>query len=65
MKKKPSSTDFFKDGLYKILIHDKKCRESSIRTTTVKKNSSDINNIQCMQKYTQSFSYACCFMPLC
>ena len=26
MKRKPSSTDFVEDGLYKILTHDKKCR---------------------------------------
>jgi len=64
-KKKPSSTDFLEGRLYTTLIHDKKCRESSIRTTIVIKNSSDIKNIQCMQKYTQSFSYAHCFMPLC
>lgn len=64
-KQKPSSTDFLEDGLYKILIHDKKCRDSSIRTTTVIKNSSDIKNIKCKQKYTQSVSYACCFIPLC
>jgi hypothetical protein len=59
-KKKPSSTYFLEDGLYKILIHEKKNWESSIRTTTVIKNSSDIKNIQSMQKHTQSFSYACC-----
>jgi hypothetical protein len=35
MKKKTSSTDFLEDRLYKILIHDKKCRDSSIRTTAV------------------------------